>query len=347
MREGQRQAIGHTQLLHHQVHACGLLGHRVLHLQAGIDLQEGDGATLAEQEFHRARAGVAGGSADVTRRGVDALALCVGQKRCRGFFDQLLVAPLQRAVARAQYHHVAVAVGQHLRFDVARLVQELLDKAFAPAKGGDGFAHGGVKQLSYFVHAPGDLHAAPATAKSRLDDDGQAVLLGKGQNLAGVLHRVGRAHHQRCADLERNLACLHLVAELGNGGRRRANPGQAGVNHGLGKALVLGQKSVAGMDRVGAALLGDLQQLGDVQVGIGRPVTIQAISLVSHARVQRVNVGIGIHRHRLHAVVGTGAHDAHGDLATVGDQNFFHHGASFRCLRLAGRERVLQKHESG
>jgi hypothetical protein len=38
----QRQAIGHAQLLHHQVHARGFLGHRVLHLQARVDLQERD-----------------------------------------------------------------------------------------------------------------------------------------------------------------------------------------------------------------------------------------------------------------------------------------------------------------
>ena len=49
LRDGQRQAIGHAQLLHHQIHARGLLGHRVLHLQAGVDLQERDGAALAQQ----------------------------------------------------------------------------------------------------------------------------------------------------------------------------------------------------------------------------------------------------------------------------------------------------------
>jgi hypothetical protein len=42
----QRQAVGHAQLLDHQVHARGLLGHRVLDLQAGVDLEERDRARL-------------------------------------------------------------------------------------------------------------------------------------------------------------------------------------------------------------------------------------------------------------------------------------------------------------
>ena len=78
------------------------------------------------------------------------------------------------------------------------------------------------------------------------------------------------------------------------------------------------------MHRVGAAARGDGQQLVDVQVGVGGAVAVQAIGLVGHARVQRVEVGVGIHGDRLHAVVGAGAHDAHGDLAAVGNQDFFH-----------------------
>ena len=37
-------ALGDAELLAHQVDAGDLLGDRVLHLQAGVDLEEGDGA---------------------------------------------------------------------------------------------------------------------------------------------------------------------------------------------------------------------------------------------------------------------------------------------------------------
>ena len=255
---------------------------------------------------------------------MDALALLVGEEGRRRLLDQLLVAPLQRAVARAEHDHVAVCVGEHLRLDVPGPVEELLDEALAATEGGDGLAHGGVVQLGHLVHAPGDLHAAAAAAEGGLDDDGQAVLLGKGHHLGRVLDRAGRAGHQRRADFQRDPARLHLVAERGDGVRRRADPGQAGSDHGACEVGALGQEAVARVHRVGAAARGDGDQLVDVQVGVGRALAVQAIGLVGQAHVQRVDVGVGVDRHRLHAVVGAGANDAHGDLAAVGDQDFLH-----------------------
>jgi hypothetical protein len=69
------------------------------------------------------------------------------------------------------------------------------------------------------VHAPGDVHAPSAATERGLDDDGQAVLLGKGQHFPGILDGIGRAGHQRGAHLQRDLAGFDLVAQLGDGGR--------------------------------------------------------------------------------------------------------------------------------
>jgi hypothetical protein len=165
---------------------------------------------------------------------------------------------------------------------------------------------------------------AAAAAECGLDDDGQAVLLGERQHLGHVLDRPGGAGDQRRADFQRDLARLHLVAQRGDGGRWRPDPGQAGSDDGAREACVLGQEAVARMHRIGAAARGHRQQLVDVQVGLGRALAVQAIGLVGLARVQRVEVGIGIHRDRLHAVVGAGANDPHGDFAAVGDQDFSH-----------------------
>ena len=43
------------------------------------------------------------------------------QKRARGLFDHFLIAPLDRTFAFVQIQGVAVAVGQHLNFDMTRL----------------------------------------------------------------------------------------------------------------------------------------------------------------------------------------------------------------------------------
>ncbi|MNS72731.1 hypothetical protein D3C72_1061510 [compost metagenome] len=325
----QRQAVGHAQLLDHQVDAGSLLGHGVLDLQARVDLQERDRAAGAEQEFDGAGAGVASGSADIARGGMDAGALFVAQERRRGLFHQLLVAPLQRAVARAEHYHVAMLVGEHLGFDMARLVEELFDKAFATAKGGDRLAHGRRVQLFDLIHAPGDLHAAATAAERRLDDDRQAVALGKGQHFVGIVHRIGRAGHQRRAHLQRDLACFHLVAQPGDRFRRRADPGQAGIDHRAGKGFAFRQEAIAGMHGIGAAAARDLEQLGDIQVGVRRAVAVEAVGFVGQARVDCVDIGIGIDGNGGHAIVGAGADDANGDLATVGNQDFLH--GSYGC----------------
>ena len=52
-----------------------------------------------------------------------------------GFLPDLLMAPLQRAIALAQMHGAALAVAQHLDLDVARLLEILLDIDIAIAEG--------------------------------------------------------------------------------------------------------------------------------------------------------------------------------------------------------------------
>ena len=119
----------------------------MLHLEPGVDLQEGDGAVLADQELARAGADVAGLGEDRLGRGVEPVQLVGGQERRGGLLDELLVAALQRAVPGGDDDDVAVAVGQALGLDVPRPVQIALDEALAAAEGGDGLAGGGLEQL--------------------------------------------------------------------------------------------------------------------------------------------------------------------------------------------------------
>jgi hypothetical protein len=95
------------------------------------------------------------------------------------------------------------------------------------------------------------------------------VLLGEGDDLGGSGDRVLGARDQRRPHLLGDVPGLHLVAERGDGGGRRADPGQTRVDDGLGEAGVLRQEAVAGVHGVGAGPLGDPQQLGDVEVGLG------------------------------------------------------------------------------
>ena len=330
---GQHLAFGHAELQAHQVGARGLFRHRVFHLQTGVDFEERDRAALAQQILHRARAHIARRLANLARRLVDALALRIGQKRGRGLFHQLLVAALQRAIAGAQHAHIAVLVGHHLGFNVPRLVEELLDKAFATAKGGHGLAHRGAVQLVNVLSLPHHLQATATAAKCGFHRNRQAVFAGKGVHLGHVFHRLGRTRYQRRAHRQRQLARLHLVTQLLNRRRRWADPGQARVNHCAGKARVFRQKAVAGVHGIRPAMLGHRNQLVDAQIGLGRALAVQRIGLVGHAHMQRIDIVIGIDRHALQTVVGAGANNPNCDLAAISNQYFFHSNLSFQRAR--------------
>ena len=54
-------------------------------------------------------------------------ALAASQRRRRRLLEQLLVAPLHRALALAEAHHAAATVGEDLRLDVARPLDRALE----------------------------------------------------------------------------------------------------------------------------------------------------------------------------------------------------------------------------
>ena len=85
--QGELVALSDTELLAHEIEAGSFLGYGVLHLQASIDLQEGNEAIGAHQVLNGAGAVVAGLAADALGRLVDGGALLIGKERRGGFLD--------------------------------------------------------------------------------------------------------------------------------------------------------------------------------------------------------------------------------------------------------------------
>ena len=110
--------------------------------------------------------------------------------------------------------------------------------------------------------------------------------------------------------------------------RRGADEGDTRVFAGLGEARVLRQEAVAGVDGLGAAVFGDLQDAISLQVALGRRRGAEQIRLVCLAHMAGLRVGFGIHGHALHAQGFERADDAAGDGAAVGDQDLAEHGVS-------------------
>ncbi len=320
----ERLAVGDAEHLTHQVDPADLLRHRVLHLEAGVDLQEGDGAVGADQELAGAGADVARLLHDRLGGSVDLGGLRLAEERRRRLLDELLVPTLQRAVARGDDDHVPELVRQALGLDVSRVVQVALDEALAAPEGGHGLADGGVVELGDLLEGACDLQAATASAVGSLDRDRQAVLLSEGHDLVGASDRLSRARHQGRLGPERDVARLDLVPEAVDRRRRGADPDEPRVQDGLGERRVLGEEAVSGVHGVSTGPGRHVEDLGDVEVRRRGGVAPQGVRLVGASHVQRVTVGVGVDGDAGQAGVTAGAHDAYGDLAAVGDQDLLH-----------------------
>ena len=82
------------------------------------------------------------------------------------------------------------------------------------------------------------------------------------------------------------------------------------------------------MDRLGARLLGRLDDLGDVQVALGRHRRADQEGLVGLAHVRGVAVDLRVDGDRADAHLLQRAGDADRDLAAVCDQDLLEHGGA-------------------
>ena len=136
--------------------------------------------------------------------------------------DELLVAPLDRTVALAEMHGVAVRVGEHLDLDVARRLDVLLHVHGAVAESGLrlglSLTHGGGDAL----HLAHDADALAAAAGRGLDHHRQADAARDLLGHAGVLDDAIGACRDGHAGGRHGGACRRLVAHQGD--RLRARP---------------------------------------------------------------------------------------------------------------------------
>ncbi len=138
----QRLARGDPQLLAHDVDPGHELADRMLHLQPRVQLDEVEGPVRAEQELEGTGALVADRPAGALGGGLHLLPRRWIERGRRRLLDQLLVAPLDRALALAEREHAAQPVAEHLDLDVARRHERLLEVQRAVAEGGLGLGPG-------------------------------------------------------------------------------------------------------------------------------------------------------------------------------------------------------------
>ena len=323
--EGQGQPRGHPQLLLHQVHPGNQLGDGVLHLDAGVHLDEIELPLGGQDELHRPRPHIARGFGGGHGGPAHLLPQLGGQGPGGGLLDQLLAAALDGAVPLPQVDHVALAVRHDLKFNVPGGEDQLLQIHLPVAKAGDGLGLGSVIGALQPLGAVHLAHSPSAAAGRRLQQHGIAHLFGQ---LLGLLHvpqgAVGAGDHRHPRLLGQG-AGGGLAAHFSDHVAAGADVLQPRLYAPVGKVRVLRQKAIAGVDGVAAGGQGRRQDGVLVQIAVRRPGGTHAQRPGGDLGVEGALVGGGIDAHRLDVQLPAGPDHPQGDLSPVGDQHALEH----------------------
>ena len=152
------------------------------------------------------------------------------------------------------------------------------------------------------------------------------MLLCEGAGFLPVIDGIGGTWGQRGTDLLSHASRSNLISEQLDGLRRWANPRQASLGHGAGKVSVLREEAVARVNGIGTGAHGNIEQRGDIHIGIRRGVTRQSIGFVGYLGMQGAGIGLRVDGDGTNTQVAGGTGDTDGDLAAVSNKDCRNHG---------------------
>jgi len=245
---------GDQDLLLDEVDAGDLLGDRVLDLDALVDFEEVEVALVIGDELHRARVGVMGEFGDGQGRLAHLLAQVLEvlpvEERRRRLLDDLLIAPLDGAVALTQVDDVAPGIAEDLELDVVGVLDELLDVDAGVAEGLLGLGPRRVVALDQGDVVVGGTHAAAATAGDRLDHHRIPDAMGLTNRDRLVLNKplTARCNRNPCGN--HRPSRLTLVAHHSNDFWGRSDESNVALSTDLGKMSILGEETITGVNGI-------------------------------------------------------------------------------------------------
>ena len=319
--DGELLPGGNAQLLLDEVHTGDHLRNGVLHLDAGVHLDEVELIFgVIEDELDGSGVFVLHLFTQINRGFLHLLAQLIGQHRRRAFLNELLVAALRGAVALAQGDGI-FAIGQHLDLNVADIRQEALDVDRRVIERGLCLVHDLVEILFQRVLGFHDAHTATTTTGGSLNQQREAGVMG---NLQGLVelgdHAVGARHGGNTGGLSDALGrdlVTHQADVLG----RRANKADLFFFHHADKIRLFGQEAVARVNGIRLVRhgCGD-DQLGAV-VALGNIRRADAYCLIGELYWQGVLIAFGISKDGLDTQFLAGANDAKRNLTAVSNEH--------------------------
>ncbi len=300
----------------------------MLDLQSRIHFQEIETLVLPRDELDRAGAVVADRLRQRDRLLSHFFASRGIEQRRRRLLDDLLIAALDRAFALAEVDDIAVLVAKHLNFDMARIRDELFDENALIAERRLCLRARARKPLLHVGLAVRNAHALAAAPRARLDHDGIADLLRNPDGLRFIFDHPKMTGDGRHLGSRGRLLQLDLVAHRRDRLRVRPDKDDAGSRQRFRKRLALGEKTVARVHGLRAALLAGGDDLFDHQVAFGGRRRADRDRAIRHSDVERVAVGLRVDGDRFDAQLARGLDDPAGDFAAIGDQDTLEHAVS-------------------
>ena len=221
---------------------------------------------------------------------------------------------------------VAVMVGQHLHFDVPRVLDVFFEIHVAVAEGGLGLGPRLLQRRLERQVVRRHAHAAAAAAGHRLDQHGKADLVGEAQRFLVAGDHALAAGHDGHAGLAGQIAGRVLVAELGHRLRAGADEVDLAAAADLVEVGVLGQEAVAGMNRLHVADFGGADHAGDLEIAVGRLRRADAIRFVGQLEIAGAAIALAEDGHRLDAQLAARPDDPQRDFTAIGNENSLVHG---------------------
>ena len=120
---------------------------------------------------------------------------------------------------------------------------------------------------------------------------------------------------------------LHLLRSGTNKGNSRRLAGRD-------EGRVFAEKTVAGVDRLGATGAGNFQDFVAVEVGVGCTALAEAVGFIGLTHMQTTGVDVGVDRHGSDAHFAQGTNNSGGDGTAVGNQYFLEHAGPLRAVPL-------------
>lgn len=328
-------AGGDEDLEFDEVSASDFFGDGVFDLDAFVDFEEVEVAFVVNDEFDRAGVGVLGHFTEFDSGAAGFFAdISKGfavEQRGGGFFDELLVAPLNGAVSLAKVEDFAFAVAEDLDFDVVGVFDEFFDVDVGVAKALLGFAAGGVIALAKRDVVVNDAHASAAAASDGFNHCGIADFFCGRKGVFFGVHGAGGAGRNGDAGFFGEFAADGLVFEGVHGGGAGADETNVATSANFSELGVFRKESVARMNGVDVGNFGGADEAVNSEIAFESGRFADANGFVGHLGVHGVSVGLGIDGDGANVEFPASSNDAHGNFAAVGDQNFLKHWRGKRC----------------